>query len=66
MNSNIIKVSNDCIGCGICIDLCPLNCLQMGEDNKPFLQYEECWYCGCCEIECPISCLKMYFPFLIY
>lgn len=65
MDSNIIEVSNECIGCGICVDLCPLNCLAMGKDDKPYLRYDECWYCGCCEIECPVSCLKMNFPFLL-
>ncbi|MGI6226661.1 MAG: 4Fe-4S dicluster domain-containing protein [Peptococcales bacterium] len=66
MSLYTIKVTDDCIGCGLCVELCPMNCLQMGEDNIPYLKYEECWYCGCCEIECPVSCLKMYFPFLVY
>ncbi|MBZ4654450.1 MAG: ferredoxin [Peptococcaceae bacterium] len=66
MNTFSIAVSDECIGCGLCVDLCPLDCLRMGKDEKPFMNYSECWYCGACEIECPVSCLKVYFPFLVY
>jgi len=66
VNTFSIKVTEECNGCGICVDLCPLDCLRLGEDNKPFLKYKECWYCGTCEVECPLSCLKIYFPFLIF
>jgi len=66
MNGHSFIVTDDCIGCGVCVDLCPLDCLRMGENDKPYLKYDECWYCGCCEIECPVSCLKIHFPFLVF
>lgn len=66
MDTFSISVTDECNGCGLCVDLCPLDCLRLDKNGKPALKYKECWYCGTCEMECPVSCLKIYFPFLLY
>jgi NAD-dependent dihydropyrimidine dehydrogenase PreA subunit len=60
-----IKVSPECIGCGICAEICPMDCLEMDDKNKPYLAREECWYCGACEKECPVGALRIGFPYLV-
>jgi len=49
-----VEVSPElCDGCGVCVELCPLDNLRMGEDGYPYVKYDECWYCEACELECP-------------
>ncbi|MDN5347685.1 MAG: hypothetical protein PWP65_1249 [Clostridia bacterium] len=61
-----ITVSREnCNGCGLCVELCPLDCLRLDEENHPYLKYDECWYCGTCETECPLGAIKITLPFLV-
>jgi Na+-translocating ferredoxin:NAD+ oxidoreductase subunit B len=56
-----------CMSCAVCIDSCPVNCLNMGESGKagdlhpyPFLQKEkECLGCGICATDCPVDAIRM-------
>jgi NAD-dependent dihydropyrimidine dehydrogenase PreA subunit len=44
-----------CTGCGICVDICPLDVFRMDEEReKAFIKYlSDCMSCFLCEIECP-------------
>ena len=59
MNPAGFMVSDKCIGCGKCINVCPGGVLRMGEDRKPYIQeFEEfgwngCWRCEHCLAVCP-------------
>ena len=30
-----------CIGCGACVEKCPLDALRLGEDGKAFIAYAD-------------------------
>ena len=44
-----------CIGCGTCVDICPMDVLRMDElTEKPFIKYlRDCQSCFLCERDCP-------------
>lgn len=46
---------NICTGCGICVDLCPLDVLRMDEERKKaFIKYlRDCQACFLCQRDCP-------------
>ena len=45
------RITDSCIGCGICTQSCPQQCIQPGE---PFwIQQEHCLHCGSCQERCP-------------
>jgi NAD-dependent dihydropyrimidine dehydrogenase PreA subunit len=54
-----------CNGCGICVEICPLDCLRMNVNKKAFMKYDECWYCGSCTLECPKDAIILRLPYLI-
>ncbi|NLF62152.1 MAG: 4Fe-4S binding protein [Lentisphaerae bacterium] len=49
--------ANKCIGCGVCIAVCPRQCISMQEDAEGFLQPvidgSRCVDCGKCRQSCP-------------
>ena len=54
-----------CNGCGICVEICPLDCLRMDAHEKAFMKYDECWYCGSCTLDCPVDAIILRLPYLI-
>ncbi len=44
-----------CIGCGSCVDECPVNCIVEGDDGKYVIKADECIDCGACEGACPVE-----------
>jgi NAD-dependent dihydropyrimidine dehydrogenase PreA subunit len=44
-----------CIGCGTCVDTCPMDVLRLDEKTrKAVIQYpEDCQLCGLCAMDCP-------------
>jgi len=51
-----------CNGCGICVDVCPMDVLRMDEGaKKAFIQYlGDCQSCFLCEDECPEDAIYCY------
>jgi len=57
-----------CCGCGICVDLCPTDALELGDmcaigtglDAPPVLMNpDKCSFCGMCAAFCPTKAVKM-------
>ncbi|MGC9308591.1 MAG: DUF362 domain-containing protein, partial [Thermoplasmatota archaeon] len=46
-----------CIGCGICVEECPVNTIYM-EDGKAQINMENCIHCGICHDVCPNKVVK--------
>ena len=48
-----------CIGCGTCVDICPMDVLRMDElSKKPFIKYlRDCQSCFLCERDCPVTAI---------
>ena len=47
-----------CTGCGQCVDICPVNAIEMVED-LPIVDREWCIGCGVCAVPCPSSAIKL-------
>lgn len=58
------RILDGCIGCVICVDMCPGDVLAMDTtQNVAVVVYaDECWYCGVCRIECPVDVVKFDLP----
>ena len=50
------KVSQDCIGCGICVKNCPTNTISM-EYGKPMWINKKCSQCLSCLHHCPVNAI---------
>ena len=44
-------ITEDCTGCGLCVEKCPQDCIEVGEPYK--IIQEHCLHCGNCMEICP-------------
>lgn len=59
MVKNIFQ--ENCIGCGSCVDNCPLDTLRMNEEGKAYIAYpEDCHTCYLCEQVCPVGAIYVH------
>lgn len=53
-----VKINEEtCVGCGACIDTCPVEALSM-VDDKAKVDPEKCVDCGACIDSCPVSAIS--------
>lgn len=48
-----------CIGCGACMQLCPVGAISFDEDGKAKIDPNTCIKCGTCEASCPVQAIKI-------
>lgn len=56
-----------CIGCALCVKVCPNECMfmkkiddpELGKIERPGIDYARCLFCGLCTEVCPRECLFM-------
>ena len=49
---HLLRVTQDCIGCGICQKLCPAGAITV-QDNLSHIDESLCLSCGQCAVKCP-------------
>ena len=49
---------DECIGCGACADICPVDAVKMVED-KAQVDQDWCIGCGVCAIQCPADVITI-------
>jgi ferredoxin len=47
-----------CVGCGDCIDICPVDAVKM-DDDRPVIDMDWCIGCGVCATKCPNNAITM-------
>lgn len=51
--------TDECTGCGICVDTCPNDVLELIDDVSTVVNEEACTGCGACAEECPMEAIKI-------
>ena len=51
--------SKKCIGCGTCVEMCPVGAISFDENNKAKINPDICIKCGTCEAVCPVSAITI-------
>lgn len=47
-----------CTGCGICLDVCPHECLALDREKRCYLaKPKQCMECGACSLNCPAQAI---------
>ena len=49
--------TEECIGCGICVDACPQDFLEIAGGDVVVENEDACIACGDCVEECPMGCI---------
>ena len=44
-----------CVGCGACINACPVGCIKFGDNTKAEIDKTLCISCGSCQATCPVD-----------
>ncbi len=48
-----------CNGCGICVEKCPLDVIELNDDNKAEVKKDYCIGCGLCAHFCPENAISL-------
>jgi Na+-translocating ferredoxin:NAD+ oxidoreductase subunit B len=48
-----------CIGCGTCVDRCPMDALKLNDDDKAEVKPKRCIGCGVCVPSCPENAIHL-------
>ena len=52
-------IPDGCVGCGICINQCPVDAITMNEDIIAYIDPELCINCGMCAGACPTGTIEL-------
>ena len=48
---------DDCSGCGVCVDTCPQNVIELVGDVAEAVNEDDCTGCESCLEECPMGAI---------
>ncbi|MFK5953223.1 MAG: 4Fe-4S binding protein [Desulfobacterium sp.] len=51
--------SEDCIGCGMCLERCPIDAITIGQDQVAVIDLDRCIGCGLCVTGCTNEALSL-------
>ncbi|MHA1196535.1 MAG: 4Fe-4S binding protein [Promethearchaeota archaeon] len=60
-STNYISIINQdqCVGCGTCVERCPVSAIELNDDNKAERREEWCIGCGVCAHFCPEGAISL-------
>lgn len=62
----IVYEREKCIGCQLCVKVCPSRAIQFLPDEKKIkIRIDRCIFCSQCNDICPVHCLSMSEDFLL-
>ena len=59
---NVVTLSLDegkCIGCGMCLEVCPHRVLRMNRTHVEIENRDACMECGACSRNCPVDAISV-------
>lgn len=56
--SHPVIEADECIGCGICVDACPQEVLEVVDGVAEAVNEDACIACGDCVEECPMGAIS--------
>ncbi len=60
MGTNTSEINADtCIGCGLCVSLCPYHAITKNDENKAEVNRALCEGCGLCAASCPTQSISV-------
>ena len=51
--------AENCVNCGKCVKICPLDVLREGKTTPEIVYREDCQSCFLCQIYCPKDAIKV-------
>jgi ferredoxin len=60
--SNVVTLKLDdgkCTGCGMCLEVCPHNVLEMNRTHVRIQSRDACMECGACSRNCPFDAISV-------
>lgn len=48
-----------CIGCGVCVDVCPQGAFEMQDRLAYLVNAQACMECGACQLNCPVNAIHV-------
>lgn len=55
----IIIDDGKCTGCGTCVEICPVEVLEIQNEKSVTVNVEECLVCRACEAQCPEGAMQV-------
>lgn len=49
--------TDECIGCGVCVDVCATGAIEIDDGFCTVVDDSECKGCGECQEECPVNAI---------
>jgi ferredoxin len=59
---NVVNITLDeerCVGCGICVKVCPHQVFILVEKKAEFIDRGGCMECGACSVNCPAGAIQV-------
>jgi formate hydrogenlyase subunit 6/NADH:ubiquinone oxidoreductase subunit I len=56
---------NRCTGCGLCVERCPTNAVEMVSSRPALVRPQDCPYCGLCEEVCPVEAIALAYEIIL-